>query len=542
MTRTGRAGIGAPVRASACWGVLVLALSACSGNAAVIPDNGLYVIDPDNAGVATILSDPDGVWFYRSDLSPDGARIAYSGVFWWGEPGAFAGGSGLFVAGSDGSDPVQLSADPAWPRVWLADGSGLVYSGAGGLVAVFMEDFAQTRLSSSRPHTIVVSAGGNVVHFDGVEWVVSALDGTTGRLIATLSPEQRHDWSLPGRDPTHIAYNSADGLLVSALDGEGAPLRLGEGAVIQDWSPDGTRLLYTTVGGRLHMADPGTGRQWTVGGTEQVQDATWSPDGALIAYTAAPDDEPPDDDASDGEVEHYRSVEELISHRVGGDDPGRGTGLFVSRPDGRGRRLVAGGAISIRHRSHWWFGDSRKIAYVADYDDSGGEPQAEAQLWVYDLDTGDRRLLTGGLLAYGRNLRLEPSGDGRRFWYESKDGAFVTDGDNETRMDTDTPPPWLVRWSPDAGRVLLQNDAGRFVADARTGQTMLITPDTVGSASWSHDSRKLAWTTTEGVYVTDLDTGTPRRLAAVTEGLTVPIPYWALDDDVILVKMTPSPE
>ena len=150
-------------------------------------------------------------------FSPDGSQIAYSGL------GSAPGATGIFIAASDGTQPHQLTSPAGTdfqPR-FSPDGTRLVFSRDG----------------------------------TGI-WMVNT-DGTDlHQLTAALAWSMDTRWSPDG---SHLLFTGSEtgdirdeGLWTIDADGTGlTPIGSDTGGPSRDkfadWSPDGTRIVYTYI-------------------------------------------------------------------------------------------------------------------------------------------------------------------------------------------------------------------------------------------------------------------------------------------------------
>ncbi len=208
----------------------------------------LYALDPKTGRLANLTAD------YASQgtpaWSPDHSKIAFSGDVQ--EPGNYD----IYVMDADGSDLQRLTTDPEGEGrpSWAPDGSALSFEGSGG---------------------------------SGI-WTVN-VDGSGLRQLSVPVPVQGaySSWSPDGKT---IAF--ADGSIYITRLADGRTERLFEAkgglqAYELEWSPDGSRLLFTCDrdicaidadgGGFVNLtAEPGV--------DTYEREADWSPDGSHIVF------------------------------------------------------------------------------------------------------------------------------------------------------------------------------------------------------------------------------------------------------------------
>jgi Tol biopolymer transport system component len=241
-------------------------------------DDGWHIVslDPDT-GEATELT--HGVRDYGSDWSPDGTKIVYDSE----------GGSGyeIVIADADGANPVTI-ADGESPA-WSPDGTRIAYSKDGAIWVVNVDG------SNAHPVTDPPEAGQGSLA-SPFDWNASWSPG--GRSIAYTRVVADRFAPLPsGEGQTYVTLQelrvwSEDGTDVALTDAYSA---LGE----TDWSPDGSTIVFTG-GPTLFDEEETNGVIWpqvltiSASGGEVaaitpererwIGGATWSPDGAWIAF------------------------------------------------------------------------------------------------------------------------------------------------------------------------------------------------------------------------------------------------------------------
>jgi TolB protein len=235
----------------------------------------------------------NGGWNEAPVFSPDGRRLTFL-------RGRDRYSLNLWLMNADGSGQRRLSKYSSWPA-WSPDSHRLAYSVPG-------------RSRTNRYPIVIVSldGGGRVVirgdNFspswspDGTRlafWraagertalVVVGSDGRGLRVLRRNVPlgGGRILWSPAGQ----IAFATAHGTYVVRPDGHGFHRLVRGGINGFGWSPDGTRLAFVDVRGRLYVASAsGRGaRNITPKGAGWVDLPAWSPDSRWIVVQSRPKD------------------------------------------------------------------------------------------------------------------------------------------------------------------------------------------------------------------------------------------------------------
>jgi dipeptidyl aminopeptidase/acylaminoacyl peptidase len=192
-------------------------------------------------------------------------------------------------------------------------------------------------------------------------------------------------------------YRSA--IWLASLDGSEPPRQLTSGPRDSSprWSPDGTRLAFTSKrgedeAGQVYMLPLGGGEAVKL--TELKEDAAgvaWSPDGTRIAFSARVRDE-----AYDEEDEKKRRPRRFtrVSYKL--DNVGwtgdRRQQLFVVATDGSGEttQLTDG---DFEHSAPAWSPDRRSLAFISQRDDDW-DIKLVSDVYVVAVDGGEPRKVT----------------------------------------------------------------------------------------------------------------------------------------------------
>jgi WD40-like Beta Propeller Repeat len=213
------------------------------------------------------------------------------------------------------------------PRYWIVLGSD-----RDGTTRPYSVRVDGARLSPilTRPFTpLALSRDGRTIAYYGdFGLAVSRADGTGFHAVANSvyvsTPDEQPALSPNGRLAVFWRL-SARGLWLARTDRRGAPRRLALSGVQPDWAPDGKSLVLTDTASIFVQPLRG-GRRVVTRGTDLAA-PKWSPDGRWIAY-----------------VSQTKRAQK---------------GLWIVRPDGRGRRHVAREATS----TFAWSPDGRTLAY-----------------------------------------------------------------------------------------------------------------------------------------------------------------------------------
>jgi hypothetical protein len=207
---------------------------------------------------------------------------------------------------------------------------------------------------------------------------VSTIGGTTPQKLGTAA------WPSLSADGTKLAYSGEDGIRVQDLS-TGENIALGTDGYRITWSPDTTRLMYTTTFHLYVVNADGSGLQEIDTGSAQViSPAGWLADNQTIVYSVMGGDgfNLKSHNLQSGETKElftihnkagYASVSPdgnwiVFADRIFGDS---NWSIFISRADGSDRRLVAEPEVPTAFFSIWG-PDSRWL--VLNTQDPEGKP------------------------------------------------------------------------------------------------------------------------------------------------------------------------
>jgi Tol biopolymer transport system component len=264
------------------------------GRVAFVQDSNVYTMEPDGSGVRQLTSLPPGSAVSFVNWSPTGRQL----VFDTAPPG---GSAQLWLMRADGSHRHLLRDDPGYDDLdasFSPDGAHLIFSQCQLTCATYRIDADGSGLLALRPFDLAV------LDFQAVY----SPDSTTiafGHFSSDLTAGE-------------IDLMNADGSNAHPL----TPPELG--AADPDWSPDGSKLVFTT-----HCCDPENAELWTIraDGTQPTQltatnklhdfQPSWSPAGDAIAFER-----------------HAPATAR--------------SGIYVMRPDGSGLRMIQRGGRAPR--------------------------------------------------------------------------------------------------------------------------------------------------------------------------------------------------
>lgn len=324
------------------------------------------------------------------------------------------------------------------------------------------------------------------------------------------------------------------GILVVGSGG-GAPRRLTDEPARPAWSPDGSRIAWSSEAGTSVIAVDGTGHRRLHSGKRNGVPA-WSPDGAILAWidtdaraiVFAPLDgsEPRpfpllSPGADDGLVAIARRNQP--SWAPDGDAiafvswDGNGDEVYRMSPDGTGRRRLSsirasGQPVDAENRLGQrkavsdavrpdWSPLGERIAFGLAAEVAG----APSGVFVVAADGRRQRKLTGRLPAFGP--LWSPSGATILFVHRNERGSalYLLDpllGVVRNLTFGKGIEPFDAAWAPDGRRIALSAGGAILVMDLESRETTTVadTPLDDRSPAWSPDGRQIAFLAEEDLF------------------------------------------
>lgn len=257
--------------------------SCCTGG------GGLDVVDIFS-GQATRLVDGD---ISSAAWSPDGESIAFSFS-------PSQGLAGLYVINRDGTGQRRLTDSSGYGVQWLSGGNQLAFVSSRALNLVRVADGEVTELTDTSNGLDSLPDGGSIIFADDAGLYIYNLESSERRVLATgpsyaphLSPDGARIAFYFGEHLPflHSPATRAPVLHILDLSDSSGPVRIPP-ALHASWSPDGTRLAYSSHGcitGEWDLyvanADGSSGMRLTHTPQDIEEGPEWSPSDSKIAYS-----------------------------------------------------------------------------------------------------------------------------------------------------------------------------------------------------------------------------------------------------------------
>ena len=545
----------------------------------------VYSMRPDGTDVRrltrTSRSEDEPVW------SPDATRIAFS-IREEGNPAAHVIG----LTDADGTNGGEVPGtrlqnhNPVGSPAWSPDGGEIAfaaYGDGGGIYVTRVAGGPAQQLTTAGPPTTRVdsepvwSPDGTSMAF--IRWILGDLETQSEYQILRIGTDGRHSTIL-ARFPSDAPEGSRD-LEVSGLS----------------WSPDGSRLAFTSLG-EVYVVDASGGDPEKIvpcavlGCSEDTRVRTastsWSPDGTRIAFTAWLDvsidaNEPPmiyvatvtatpapvASTGVHGSSPSWASAETAsdsqdpakgngpIYFRVGGADGG--SQVESIEPEGSDRRVVFLEDSRVHYSRIAFSPDGTRIAFdnflEGDYGIETADPDGSDIVRLTDgVNDSWASWSPDGTKILFSSTRYDPAIEGCLpgfpHEYRCPTDIYVmdVDGSNVVRLTDDPAGEFMPRWSPDGGLIAFVREGELRAGTYEAIYTMRPDGTNVRKISsgdrgsdfwpcWSPDGSQVVFAAIReedwGLWVVNADGSSERSILGGTGAGYVDNPVWSPDGSLI---------
>ena len=361
-----------------------------------------------------------------------------------------------------------------------------------------------------------VPTGASDVHTPPELWTVTA-DGAAESPIATgpdgSTVTRDFDWSPDG---SKLVFSKLGDIWTSAEDGSGQINLAAMGGIAGDphWSPDGTQVVFvntTGTGSDLYIAAAdGSGVQPLTTDEGYERDPRWSPTGEWILFQSICID--CDED------------------------------LELIRPDASERLVLTDD--DVRDLVAAWSPDGSQIAIVRGPGTTNGN-----ELWMIDGDGTDLSLLSSDVAFE----EPEWAPDGSHLIARTTDSSFsvvALDGTRTEVSSENDAPIFEWDWSPDSARIAFSSYGLHLIASDGTERSEVVTstavqsgdkvPDWVTTLDWAPDGSRIGFATNTDLFVWTVDASAGlMKLTERTYATEFPAVTWDPDSSTLAYLFHP---